>query len=1468
MRKPARDRWSCRFDEVLNEELNRFDEEPADSDAADPVRQRAHHARLAGIAFSGGGIRSATFNLGVLQALADLKLLRRFDYLSTVSGGGYIGSWLIAWIHRRGGKLDEVAQALQTSWKEQLDGRAPEEVRFLRRFSNYLTPKLGWLGADTWTVIAIYLRNVFLNLATLVAGIAFVLMLPRAIGIIMGAKLVGASGPFYLSVAVFLLLLAIAAATVVLNLVLLQRRQGDLWSGEWLNAREPSVTTLIDQEASARTNEGNQILPAERKRQVRDFVIDLAFTIPSDDASTTILLRSAQTEGELASGWEIKLGCGVTGNIGEQKARTGGLPNGGAEVNKPYRLRVTCVGQSCSVRLGEKLINVSHLGRDVPRQGFIRFLQDRDKKPVAVTELLLRRLPDQEGVSSQGAIQAAVVLPLFLAGLILMRLIGQPAPLSRLFGFTDSWWTTLLNSQVAVWAIIGGLTAFCSATVEHFMTPKLYRPSGAFPGKAFGRLIAGATGGAVGGCVFTFFNRILPAIHHYWPRLVWGPPLFVVGVSIALILYLGLLGHSLMDPLREWWSRVGAWLFIYSLLWIGLFAVAIYGPPVLTWLAIHLRVGLAALSLGWVVTTLSGLFASKSAKTGKGSSSRWLGILTTVAPYVFIVGLLIGLSWGINGILSPSGSPAPAVPAVVSPFGVKVEVEGKQASPVDVSISPRATAIPSWQEIKGKHWRALARAHPGVSFHDIMGWVRPQPGQEKTAPLAAGNLRLLALLLGSLSIACLLGWRIDINEFSMHMMYRNRLARCYLGASNAGLRRPHVFTGFDQNDDIPLASLASADWKDPMSGPYPIVNCSLNLVGGHELAWQQRKAASFVFTPCFCGYDFADLPPGYCSTTASDEGLPAYAASRGPLTLATAMAISGAAASPNMGYHSAPATAFLMTLFNIRLGWWIGNPRHEKGWLRSSPGWALGRLVAEMFGLTNAGGRYVYLSDGGHFENLGIFELVRRRCRFIMVCDAEEDGDFAFEGLGNAIEKCRTDLGVDIDLDVRSIRERNEKGHSQAHCAVGRIHYDETDTNAHAGIILYLKSSLTGDEPTDVLHYAARTPVFPHETTLDQWFGESQFEGYRALGYHAAMTTFLRVADKEKLAGLTTERIFVNLGQRWYPPSPGAAEVFRRRGETLHSLYETLRTDSTLRFLSQQIYAGWRGLVKDVAEAPTPTRPPGPWLPPTYEEMRAGFYFCNRLISLMEDVYHDLHLEQEHSHPDNRGWLNLFNHWAWSRMFRTTWSVTAANCGARFQNFCNRHLGLTVGRIEVSEQDLKAILSASEQPDNSPLTFVEWNLVRSFFTKEQADLKDAATLHIVAVRPGEAKEVMADPDNKEPGFAVGFAILAPPAEGELARRILYFRIRNHMRRLGMARRALFKLFEQEEKRIAGTGKFEDSKRLLRLDPRKIPADERLQEDDDELHAQFRDLYRGVRVEFEQELKRAAQAKQSGANNPA
>src|ERR1044071_9529844 len=158
----------------------------------------------------------------------------------------------------------------------------------------------------------------------------------------------------------------------------------------------------------------------------------------------------------------------------------------------------------------------------------------------------------------------------------------------------------------------------------------------------------------------------------------------------------------------------------------------------------------------------------------------------------------------------------------------------------------------------------------------------------------------------------------------MHLLYCNRLGRCYLGASNR-VRRAQPFSGFSADDDLMLSDLAGLPFGDRTdSAPYPILSAALNLVGGKELAWQQRKAASFMFSPLYCGYDFPELPPGYCPTKEFAHRPPPA------ITLATAMAISGAAASPNMGYHTSPAPAFLMTVFNVRLGWWLGNRSEER----------------------------------------------------------------------------------------------------------------------------------------------------------------------------------------------------------------------------------------------------------------------------------------------------------------------------------------------------------------------------------------------------------------------------------------------------------------------------------------------------------------------------------------------------------
>ncbi len=357
-----------------------------------------------------------------------------------------------------------------------------------------------------------------------------------------------------------------------------------------------------------------------------------------------------------------------------------------------------------------------------------------------------------------------------------------------------------------------------------------------------------------------------------------------------------------------------------------------------------------------------------------------------------------------------------------------------------------------------------------------------------------------AMILSSIGFS----WFININKFSLHAMYRNRLIRAYLGASQLAqygkARRPNRFTGFDPDDNFPLTELTGTT---PLRKPFHVINVALNLVHGDNLAWQQRKAQSMTLSALHCGSFASDL--GYrCSKE--------YGMNQGigrAITQGTALAISGAAASPNMGYHSSSAVTFLLTFFNIRLGWWLGNPGEAgaETFNQACPRVSVLRLAQEALGLTDAKNPYVYLSDGGHFENLGLYEMVLRRCHYILVSDAGCDQESTFQDLGNAIRKIRIDLGIDIDIDLSQLRPDARK-HVQRHYAVGTIHYDRVDSVAPKGVLIYVKPSLTGNEPADVLEYAAHHAAFPHEPTSDQFFDESQFESYRRLGEHIALKVF------------------------------------------------------------------------------------------------------------------------------------------------------------------------------------------------------------------------------------------------------------------------------------------------------------------------------------------------------------------------
>jgi hypothetical protein len=347
--------------------------------------------------------------------------------------------------------------------------------------------------------------------------------------------------------------------------------------------------------------------------------------------------------------------------------------------------------------------------------------------------------------------------------------------------------------------------------------------------------------------------------------------------------------------------------------------------------------------------------------------------------------------------------------------------------------------------------------------------------------------------------------RVGVNEFSLHHFYRNRLVRAYLGATRRRTDRERTansFTGFDSKDDFLLASLAVPD--NNYNGPYPLINTALNASTVTDLDRQDRKAESFLFSPLYCGFDFSPVrSAAYSRDHIFDYAYrPTHLFSKtGGPSMGTAIAISGAAVNPNQGFHSNSAMAFLLTLFNVRLGWWLGNPRGID-WQRSDPRTGIGYLIKDVAGRSDVSSDYVSLSDGGHFDNMGLYELVRRRCSYIVLCDAEEDHSGLCAGLANAIRRCYIDFGAVIDLDITPILNKDpQSGYASRHTVTGTIHYPG---HKHAtGKIIYVKASLTSDTAADIREYARNNPAFPHQSTGDQFFDEAQFESYRKLGYHS-----------------------------------------------------------------------------------------------------------------------------------------------------------------------------------------------------------------------------------------------------------------------------------------------------------------------------------------------------------------------------
>lgn len=594
------------------------------------------------------------------------------------------------------------------------------------------------------------------------------------------------------------------------------------------------------------------------------------------------------------------------------------------------------------------------------------------------------------------------------------------------------WWhLAVLGSAMHGGGVLAGLA---------YAVFKFRRPSGRTTVVA---IIAAALTGFVGGATASALTGVVPLSitgHLLHPKAyaVLGFPA-VIGVFLfAQTLLVGLSSYITEDEDREWWARAGGWLVAIGTGWAVFACVVLYSVQGLDWANAKLSATFTA------VTGLAGWTAARAGKSPETGSSRDSEASRKLLTSNFVK------EYGARCLLA-----------------IFLILLTMLLGALDIYVVRLMKSAP---DLVPSLWPSALRPMGNITAHAL--WV----------------------VIGELAVCLIASYFININKFSLHGMYRMRLIRAYLGASNL-CRNPNPFTGFDENDNIPMCELAKCK-------PLHVVNITLNLVHGTNLAWQQRKAESFTSTRLHTG----SCRVGYRSS-ATYGGRYKRVGHKTPISLGTAITISGAAASPNMGYHSSPLLTLVMTLFNARLGCWLGNPKSSSDvWQKPGPTLGIRGFIDETLGFTDDSNNWLYLSDGGHFENLGLYEMVLRRCHLIVVSDAGADPKYSYEDLANAIRKIRVDLGISIEfpnptLPMSPAHKPSEEfpGH---HCAIGRIRYSAVDEGEDDGVLIYIKPSLNGNETPDIRYYATIEKTFPHQTTTDQFYDEAQFESYCRLGVH------------------------------------------------------------------------------------------------------------------------------------------------------------------------------------------------------------------------------------------------------------------------------------------------------------------------------------------------------------------------------
>ena len=579
------------------------------------------------------------------------------------------------------------------------------------------------------------------------------------------------------------------------------------------------------------------------------------------------------------------------------------------------------------------------------------------------------------------------------------------------------------------------------------------------------------------------------------------------------------------DAHRTTLAQWNSWLLLTTMLLALCLAVAGFGHEIVwfffypktgrAWSAVRQAggwgaVGLAVVSAAWTAYQAA---PSGRVKDSAEPQSRANRMIFLVAPYVVLGVLVLLLAYlGRKIVVVVAGEPD--IARALS-YGV---IAGAIVQLVFAISELRRRRLPG---VNFRAWSLVALAI--VSSGSQALFLARMDFDSVTFTLF--YVGVAAILLAVAAVVGL-GWMSDPNVLSMHSFYKARLVRAYLGASNPDRRGAQV-TDAVPGDDVALRALFNHD----QGAPYHLVNTTLNLVASVDLATAQRSAANFVMSAYYCG----SARTGYRRT---DEYM------GGDLTLGTAVAISGAAASPNMGSRTpSMPLVVLLALVNARLGFWAPTPFAAR-WRESRAAlWPL-YLVREALSQTTDLSTYCYLTDGGHFDNTGLYSLVERGCRYIVLLDCGADPGPCFADLGDAIRRCRIDFGAEISLGVQGFLDHAAgNGLAMRHVVVGKIlyrkeHWDQlglasgVDDADRTGVIVWVKPAVTATDSADVRQYKLENPNFPHQTTVDQWYDEAQFESYRKLAYDSVADALRPCVQPGPLSVAQIQAFFKSLEAR------------------------------------------------------------------------------------------------------------------------------------------------------------------------------------------------------------------------------------------------------------------------------------------------------------------------------------------------